>query len=80
MKKFSLYLQLFFLLLVVIFVFLFMFVGKKYIYFLELFLGLGLIVLAYNTQKYYENTKSCIFYLIFGVLLLVMDLLMIIGD
>ena len=74
MKKFSLYLQLFFLLLVVIFV------GKKYIYFLELFLGLGLIVLAYNTQKYYENTKSCIFYLIFGVLLLVMDLLMIIGD
>lgn len=79
MKKFSLYLQLALMVVVFVFLIMFLFVSKKYFYLLELFLGIGLIVMAYNMEKYYQNTKSCMFYLIFGVVLLVMDLLMVIG-
>ncbi len=80
MKKFSLYLQFVLLLVVCTLLIMFLFVSKKYFNILELFLGIGLITMAYNTEKYYHNKKRSIAYLIFGVFLLVMDLLMIIGD
>ena len=79
-KNFSIYLQMFLLIVVVVLLFLFLFVSKKYFNLLELFLGIGLIVMAYNTQKYYKKNKTTIFYLVFGILLLVFDLLMLIGD
>ncbi len=79
-KNFSIYLQMLLLVVVLVFLVLFLFVSKKYFKLLELFLGIGLIVMAYNTQKYYQNNRATIFYLVFGTLLLVFDLLMLIGD
>ena len=46
------------------------------IYLFQLFLGITLLVMAYNNQIIYRRKKATILYSIIGVVLLILDLIM----
>lgn len=45
----------------------------------QLFLGLDLLIMAYNNQIIYHRKKATVIYAVLGILLLILDLLMFIG-
>lgn len=45
----------------------------------QLFLGIDLLVMAYNNQIIYHRKKATILYVVIGILLLVFDLLLVLG-
>ena len=46
---------------------------------LELFLGLSLLMMAYNNQLIYKRKRATIVYFVFGILVLLLDILMFLG-
>ena len=49
------------------------------IYLFQLFLGLTLLIMAYNNQIIYRRRRATILYSIIGVVLLILDLIMYIS-
>ena len=49
------------------------------IYLFQLFLGLTLLIMAYNNQIIYRRKKATILYSVIGVVLLILDLIMYIS-
>lgn len=47
--------------------------------YLQLSLGVTLLVMAYNNQRIYKRKGATIMYIIVGIALLVLDLLMLLG-
>lgn len=54
-------------------------VDHDMIYIFQLFLGLTLLVMAYNNQIIYRRKKATILYAIVGIILLILDLIMYLG-
>lgn len=54
-------------------------VNHDMIYIFQLFLGLTLLVMAYNNQIIYRRKKATVLYAIVGIVLLVLDLIMYLG-
>lgn len=51
----------------------------RMIYLFQLFLGITLLVMAYNNQIIYRRKKATVLYILIGVFLLVLDLVMYLG-
>lgn len=49
------------------------------VYTFQLFLGITLLVMAYNNQIIYQRKKATVLYTLVGVALLILDLIMYIG-
>lgn len=54
-------------------------IDASMIYIFQLFLGITLLVMAYNNQVIYCRKKATVLYTIVGVILLILDLIMYIG-
>lgn len=64
---------------VVVFAILSLFVSDNFLPILELFIGLDLMIMAYNNKKIYQRGKVTYIYLIVGILLIVYAILSLVG-
>lgn len=54
-------------------------IDGEIIYLFQLFLGLTLLVMAYNNQIIYHRRRATVLYAVIGTILLILDLIMYIG-
>lgn len=78
MKKISLYLQLLLSIAVIVMLVLVL-VNKINLGYLELVLGIDLFTMAYNNYKFYKRQNFTVYYLVFGIVMIILSILKLLG-
>ena len=76
--KLTIYLQLV-LSIIILVLFVMYLINNKYLSFLELALGLNLLVTGYNNEKVYKRRNLTILYIIFGIVMIVISIIKFLG-
>lgn len=76
--KLTIYLQLV-LSIITLVLFVMYLINNKYLSFLELALGLNLLVTGYNNEKVYKRRNLTILYIIFGIVMIVISIIKFLG-
>lgn len=74
----TLYLQFIMTIVVIVFSILF-FVDRKYLGFLELSLGVILVIMGYNNKFFYKRKNTTLLYVVIGIILIGLSILQFLG-